>query len=50
MTCGGGGRVTTAGAAEGMRYFQYQFRITDARTNIIMWEKEYQVKRLGTFQ
>lgn len=38
-----------ANAPQGMRYFQFQFRLTDAQSNIIMWEKEYQVKRQGRF-
>jgi len=42
--------VVTVNAPQGMRYFQFQFRITDARNNIIVWEKEYLVKRQGTFQ
>lgn len=42
--------VAQTAAPQGMRYFQFQFRITDAQTNIIMWEKEYRVKREGTFK
>ncbi len=42
--------VVASGAAKGMRYFQFQFRVTDAQTNIIVWEKEYLVKRQGSFQ
>lgn len=42
--------VARAGDPQGMRYFQFQFRVTDARTNIIVWEKEYPVKRQGSFQ
>ena len=42
--------VRRAGDPVGMRYFQFQFRMTDARTNIIVWEKEYPVKREGTFR
>lgn len=41
--------VTRTGAPQGTRYFQFQFRMTDAQTNIIVWEKEYPVKRQGTF-
>lgn len=41
--------VAQFGAEEGMRYFQFQFRLTDAQTNIIMWEKEYTVKRQARF-
>ncbi len=41
--------VAAQGAAEGMRYFQFQFRLTNAHTNIIMWEKEYLVKRQARF-
>ncbi len=42
--------VARQGAAQGMRYFQFQFRLTDAQTNIIMWEKEYTVKRQARFK
>jgi len=42
--------VVTVNAPQGMRYFQFQFRVTDARNNIIVWEKEYLVKRQGIFQ
>lgn len=42
--------VARSGAAAGMRYFQFQFRLTNAQTNIIMWEKEYTVKRQANFQ
>jgi len=42
--------VRRAGDPVGMRYFQFQFRMTDAQTNIIVWEKEYPVKREGTFR
>jgi PBP1b-binding outer membrane lipoprotein LpoB len=42
--------VDRVGAARGMRYFQFQFRLTDAQTNIIMWEKEYAVKRQARFK
>jgi PBP1b-binding outer membrane lipoprotein LpoB len=42
--------VRRAGDPAGMRYFQFQFRMTDAQTNIIVWEKEYPVKREGTFR
>lgn len=41
--------VAAQGAAAGMRYFQFQFRLTNAHTNIIMWEKEYLVKRQARF-
>ena len=41
--------VARVNAPRGMRYFQFQFRVTDAQTNIIMWEKEYLVKRQGRF-
>jgi len=41
--------VASAGDPRGMRYFQFQFRVTDARTNIIVREKEYPVKRRGSF-
>ena len=42
--------VAAVNARQGMRYFQFQFRLTDTQTNIIMWEKEYQVKRQARFQ
>ena len=42
--------VQTVNAPQGMRYFQFQFRVTDAQTNIIVWEKEYPVKRQGVFR
>ncbi len=42
--------VARTGAAVGMRYFQFQFRMTNAQTNIIMWEKEYTVKRQARFK
>ena len=42
--------VQAANAPRGMRYFQFQFRVTDAQTNIIVWEKEYPVKRQGAFR
>lgn len=42
--------VFRTGDPRGMRYFQFQFRMTDAQTNIIVWEKEYPVKRLGQFK
>ena len=42
--------VAREGAEQGMRYFQFQFRLTDAQTNIIMWEKEYAVKRESRFK
>jgi len=42
--------VARIGANQGMRYFQFQFRLTDAQTNIIMWEKEYSVKRQARFR
>jgi len=42
--------VAQTGAPQGMRYFQFQFRVTDAQTNLIMWEKEYRVKRQGSFK
>lgn len=41
--------VAARGAEQGMRYFQFQFRLTNAQTNIIMWEKEYLVKREARF-
>jgi len=41
--------VAALGANQGMRYFQFQFRLTNAQTNIIMWEKEYLVKRQARF-
>ena len=41
--------VARQGDEHGMRYFQFQFRLTDAQTNIIMWEKEYAVKREARF-
>lgn len=41
--------VRRTGDPQGMRYFQFQFRMTDAQTNIIVWEKEYPVKRVGQF-
>ncbi|MCW5203524.1 hypothetical protein VU11_01555 [Desulfobulbus sp. US2] len=34
---------------QGTRFFQFQFRLTDAQTTIIMWEKEYTVKREARF-
>ncbi len=42
--------VARMGANQGMRYFQFQFRLTNAQTNIIMWEKEYTVKRQARFR
>ncbi|OQX17823.1 MAG: hypothetical protein BWK76_09465 [Desulfobulbaceae bacterium A2] len=42
--------VAQQGAARGMRYFQFQFRLTNSQTNIIMWEKEYTVKREARFK
>ncbi len=42
--------VAVQNAPQGMRYFQFQFRVTDAKTNIIMWEKEYLVKRQARFR
>ncbi len=42
--------VERAGANQGMRYFQFQFRLTNVQTNIIMWEKEYSVKRQAQFR
>ncbi len=42
--------VAQTGANTGMRYFQFQFRLTNSQTNIIMWEKEYTVKRQANFQ
>jgi hypothetical protein len=42
--------VAQQGAPQGMRYFQFQFRVTNAQNNIIMWEKEYTVKREARFQ
>ena len=42
--------VAAQNAPQGMRYFQFQFRVTDASTNIIMWEKEYLVKRQASFR
>jgi PBP1b-binding outer membrane lipoprotein LpoB len=34
----------------GLRYYQFQFRLTDARTTLIVWEEEYLVKRSGVLQ
>ncbi len=34
---------------EGMSYFQYQFRVVDARTGIIVWEKMLNSKMEGTY-
>ena len=42
--------VASMNAEQGMRYFQFQFRLTDVQTNIIMWEKEYTVKRQARFK
>jgi PBP1b-binding outer membrane lipoprotein LpoB len=42
--------VARQGSNQGMRYFQFQLRLTDARSNIIMWEKEYAVKREAHFR
>jgi PBP1b-binding outer membrane lipoprotein LpoB len=42
--------VAQQGAARGMRYFQFQFRLTNTQSNIIMWEKEYMVKREASFK
>jgi len=42
--------IASSNAGQGMKYFQFQFRITDANTNIIVWEKEYLVKRQGRFK
>lgn len=38
-----------ADALRGNRYFQFQFRLTDVQNNIIIWEKEYTVKRHARF-
>lgn len=35
---------------EGMAYFQYQFRVTDARSGLIVWEKMVSSKMEGTYQ
>ncbi len=32
---------------QGFRYLQFQFRLTDSKTGIIVWEQMYQVKRKG---
>jgi len=42
-------RSVVAGSA-GLRYYQFQFRLTDARTGIIEWEKMYRVKREGVLE
>lgn len=42
--------VASGESEQGMRYFQFQFRLTDTQTNIIMWEKEYTVKRQAFFR
>lgn len=34
---------------QGMSYFQYQFRVVDARSGIIMWEKMLDTKLMGTY-
>lgn len=34
---------------EGMSYFQYQFRVVDARSGIIMWEKMLDTKLIGSY-
>ncbi len=34
---------------EGMSYFQYQFRVVDARTGIIVWEKMLSSKMEGSY-
>jgi PBP1b-binding outer membrane lipoprotein LpoB len=39
----GGGRA-------GLKYYQFQFRLTHAQTGIIAWEREYPVKRSGVLQ
>lgn len=33
----------------GMRYWQYQFRVVDARTGLVVWEDVYQSKSEGRF-
>lgn len=35
---------------EGMSYFQYQFRVVDARSGIIVWEKMLDSKRIGLYE
>lgn len=35
---------------EGMSYFQYQFRVVDARSGIIVWEKMLDSKRIGFYE
>jgi len=35
---------------EGTTYFQYQFRVTDARSGLIVWEKMVSSKMEGTYQ
>jgi len=42
--------VVSTGSGEGNRYFQFQFRLSDAQTGIIVWEKEYPIKRTGAFK
>ena len=36
--------------SQGMSYFQYQFRVVDARSGIIVWEKMLDSKRVGFYE
>ncbi|MCY2931581.1 MAG: hypothetical protein NTV86_19240 [Planctomycetota bacterium] len=39
---------TRAGnAARGFRYYRFQFRLTDARSGLVVWENDYEVKKAG---
>lgn len=38
---------TAGNQQRGYRYYQFQFRLSDARTGLIKWEKSYRVKREG---
>lgn len=39
---------TQAGVtARGFRYYRFQFRLTDARSGIVVWENDYEVKKAG---
>jgi PBP1b-binding outer membrane lipoprotein LpoB len=34
---------------KGYRYFRFQFRLTDARSGLVVWENDYEVKKQGAF-
>ncbi|MBM4018133.1 MAG: hypothetical protein FJ288_07350 [Planctomycetes bacterium] len=33
--------------AAALRYFRFQFRLTDARSGLVVWENDYEVKKAG---